>query len=111
MAVSSYSGTQSSGTVKIVMDLRQDVGKTHVVIVEDIVDTGRTLHYLVELLRARGPLSVQCCALVRKPSMAKVVVDVKYIGFDMDPVWVVGYGLDYNEARTKRREKDKNRAF
>jgi hypoxanthine phosphoribosyltransferase len=68
-----------------------------VVIVEDIVDTGRTLHYLVDLLRARGPLGVECCALVRKPSMAKVAVEVRYVGFDMDPVWVVGYGLDYNE--------------
>ena len=97
MAVSSYSGTQSRGAVKIVMDMRQDIADAHVIIVEDIVDTGRTLAFLVELLKTRGPASVECCALVRKPSAAKVAVDVKYIGFEMDPVWVVGYGLDYNE--------------
>ena len=97
MAVSSYKGTQSSGSVKIVMDLRQDIADAHVIIVEDIVDTGRTLAFLVDLLRTRGPASVECCALVRKPSAATVAVQVNYVGFEMDPVWVVGYGLDYNE--------------
>merc|ERR1719197_1982614 len=97
MAVSSYQGTQSTGAVKIVMDLRQNIEGAHVIIVEDIVDTGRTLAFLVDLLRTRGPASVECCSLVRKPSAAKVAVDVRYVGFEMDPVWVVGYGLDYNE--------------
>lgn len=97
MAVSSYQGTHSSGSVKIVMDLRQDIAGAHVIVVEDIVDTGRTLAFLVDLLRTRGPASVQLCALVRKPSAAKVAVDVRYVGFEMDPVWVVGYGLDYEE--------------
>lgn len=97
MAVSSYSGTTSSGTVKIVMDLRQNVEGAHVIIVEDILDTGRTLHYLMELMRGRGPASVECCTLVRKPAMAKVDVPAKYVGFDCAPLWLVGYGLDYNE--------------
>jgi hypoxanthine phosphoribosyltransferase len=97
MAVSSYKGVTSSGSVKIIMDLRQDIEAAHVIVVEDIVDTGRTLAFLVELLQTRGPASVQCCALVRKPSSAVIKVDCKYIGFEMDPVWVVGYGLDYNE--------------
>lgn len=80
------------------MDLRHNIEDHHVIVVEDILDSGRTLHYLMGLLRGRGPRSVECCVLVRKPTMVKVDVPARYVGFDMDPPqWVVGYGLDYNE--------------
>ena len=98
MAVSSYgSGTKSSGVVRIMKDLDRDITGRDVLIVEDIVDSGLTLSWLVANLASRGPASVQVCTLLRKPASAKVVVDVRYVGFDIDPEFVVGYGLDFAE--------------
>ena len=98
MAVSSYgSGTQSSGVVRILKDLDADVMGRHVLIVEDIVDSGLTLSWLVSNLEARGAASVAVVALLRKPAAAKVQVDVKWVGFEIPNEFVVGYGLDYDE--------------
>jgi tRNA(Ile)-lysidine synthase len=98
MAVSSYgSGTKSSGVVRILKDLDKDISGRDVLIVEDIVDSGLTLSWLVANLRSRGPASVEICTLLRKPASAKVDVEVKYVGFDIDPEFVIGYGLDYDE--------------
>jgi tRNA(Ile)-lysidine synthase len=98
MAVSSYgSGTKSSGVVRILKDLDGDITGRNVLIVEDIIDSGLTLSWLVSNLRSRGPASVEICTLLRKPAAAKVEVDVRYVGFDIDPEFVVGYGLDYDE--------------
>ncbi len=98
MAVSSYgSGTKSSGVVRILKDLDTDLIGRHVLIVEDIVDSGLTLSWLLSNLRSRGPASVEVAALLRKPEAAKVQVDVKYVGFDIPSEFVVGYGLDYAE--------------
>lgn len=98
MAVSSYGGQgATSGAVRVVMDLRESVEGRHVLVVEDIVDTGRTLHYLMELLRTRDPASVRASALVRKRDRHEVDVPVDYLGFDIPDVWAVGYGLDYAE--------------
>ncbi len=98
MAVSSYgSGTKSSGVVRILKDLDTDLIGRHVLIVEDIVDSGLTLSWLLSNLRSRGPASVEVATLLRKPEAAKVEVDVKYVGFDIPPEFVVGYGLDYAE--------------
>lgn len=98
MAVSSYeNGSQESSAVRLVMDMRKNIEGKHVLLVEDIVDTGRTLHFLEELLTARKPSSVKTCALVRKPDRVKVDAKIDYLGFEIPDVWVVGYGLDYDE--------------
>jgi len=98
MAVSSYgSGTVSSGVVRILKDLDADVLGRHVLIVEDIVDSGLTLSWLAHNLTNRGAVSVKVVALLRKPAAAKVEVDVEWIGFDLPNEFVVGYGLDWNE--------------
>ena len=98
MAVSSYgSGTVSSGVVRILKDLDADVLGRHVVIVEDIIDSGLTLSWLVGNLEARGAASVEVVALLRKPAAAKVEVNVGLFGFDIPNEFVVGYGLDYAE--------------
>lgn len=98
MAVSSYgSGTQSSGVVRILKDLDTDITGRTVLIVEDIIDSGLTLSWLLANLRSRGPESVEICALLRKPEAAKVEIDVKYVGYDIPNAFVVGYGLDYAE--------------
>lgn len=98
MAVSSYgSGTKTSGVVRILKDLDQDVAGRHVLIVEDIIDSGLTLSWLVGNLSSRGAASVEIATLLRKPDAAKVEVDVKYVGFDIPTEFVVGYGLDYAE--------------
>ena len=98
MAVSSYgSGTKSSGVVRILKDLDRDITGREVVIVEDIVDTGLTLGWLKANLESRGAKSVEILTMLRKPEAAKVVVDVKYVGFDIPTEFVVGYGLDFNE--------------
>lgn len=97
MAVSSYgSGTRSSGVVRILKDLDRDITGRHVLIIEDIVDTGLTLSWLVANLGSRAPASVSVCALLRKPEAAKVDVAVDYVGFDIADAFVVGYGLDYD---------------
>ncbi|WP_309081710.1 hypoxanthine phosphoribosyltransferase [Zhihengliuella sp.] len=98
MAVSSYgSGTTSSGVVRILKDLDTDLMGKHVLIVEDIIDSGLTLSWLKSNLVSRGPASVEVCALLRKPEAAKVDIDVKYVGFDIPNEFVVGYGLDFAE--------------
>ncbi len=98
MAVSSYgSGTKSSGVVRILKDLDRDITGRHVLIIEDIVDSGVTLSWLVANLGSRGPASVEVCALLRKPEAAKVEVALKYVGFDIPNEFVVGYGLDFAE--------------
>ena len=98
MAVSSYgSGTKSSGVVRILKDLDTDINGRHVLIVEDIIDTGLTLSWLVSNLNSRGPASVEICTLLRKPDALQMTVDVKYVGYDIPNAFVVGYGLDYAE--------------
>ena len=98
IAVSSYgTGSRSSGAVRLVMDVRGNIGNKHVLIVEDIVDTGHTLKYLMGLFESHRPASVRTCALVRKAERAEVDVEVDYLGFDIGDEWVVGYGLDYAE--------------
>jgi hypoxanthine phosphoribosyltransferase len=98
MAVSSYgSGTKSSGVVRILKDLDCDITGRHVLVVEDIIDSGLTLSWLVRNLQSRGPASLRVCTLLRKPGAARVDVDVSYIGFDIPNAFVIGYGLDYAE--------------
>ncbi len=98
MAVSSYgSATTSSGVVRILKDLDRDIADQHVLIVEDIIDSGLTLSWLLKNLRARRPASIEVVALLRKPDAVKVHVPVKYVGFDIPNEFVVGYGLDYAE--------------
>ncbi|MGI5126313.1 hypoxanthine phosphoribosyltransferase [Pseudonocardia sp. CA-107938] len=98
MAVSSYgSSTSSSGVVRILKDLDRDIADRHVLIVEDIIDSGLTLSWLLKNLETRGPASLDVCALLRKPEAVKVDVPVKYVGFDIPNEFVVGYGLDYAE--------------
>ena len=98
MAVSSYGGaTSSSGVVRILKDLDRDISGQHVLIVEDVVDSGRTLSWLVRNLQARHPASLEICTLLRKPDADKVKVAVRYVGFDVGPEFVVGYGLDFAE--------------
>ena len=98
MAVSSYgSGTKSSGVVRIMKDLDRDITGRHVLVVEDILDSGLTLSWLLRNLRSRGPASVEVLTMLRKPDAVKVDVDVKYVGYDIPNEFVVGYGLDYAE--------------
>jgi hypoxanthine phosphoribosyltransferase len=105
MAVSSYgAGTQSSGVVKILKDLDSDLSGRDVLIVEDIIDSGLTLSWLLGNLRSRGAASIEICALLRKPDAAKVEVDVKYLGFDIPNQFVVGYGLDFAEKYRNLRD-------
>ncbi len=98
MAVASYgTATKSSGVVRIVKDLDLDLSDKHVLIIEDIVDSGLTLSYLQKYLYAKHPLSVETCCLLVKTGNQKVDLDIKYIGFEITNEFVVGYGLDYNE--------------
>jgi hypoxanthine phosphoribosyltransferase len=98
MAVSSYgSSTSSSGVVRILKDLDRDIAGRNVVIIEDIVDSGLMLSWLLKNLASRRPASLEVCALLRKPDAVKVDVPVKYVGFDIPNEFVVGYGLDYAE--------------
>jgi hypoxanthine phosphoribosyltransferase len=98
MAVSSYgSSTTSSGVVRILKDLDRDIAGQHVLIVEDIIDSGLTLSWLLKNLHSRNPASVRVVALLRKPDAIKVEVTVEYVGFDIPNEFVVGYGLDYAE--------------
>lgn len=98
MAISSYgSGTKSSGVVRILKDLDADISGQHVLIVEDIVDSGLTLSWLVRNLESRGPASVRVCALLRKPSAMQMDVEVAYTGFDIADEFVIGYGLDFDQ--------------
>jgi hypoxanthine phosphoribosyltransferase len=96
--VSSYgSGTKSSGVVRILKDLDTDITGRHVLVVEDIVDSGLTLSWLVGNLRSRNPASLAVCAMLRKPAALRTEVSVAYTGFDIGNEFVIGYGLDYAE--------------
>ena len=98
MSVSSYGGdTKSSGVVKIVKDLDEAIEGKDVLIVEDILDTGLTLHYLTEILKHRSPASIEVCTLMDKPERRKADIHAKYVGFTIPDAFVVGYGLDYDE--------------
>lgn len=96
MALSSYGKTTTSGAVRILMDLREPIEGRHVLIVEDILDSGKTLSYLQRILNDRRPASLRTCVLVRK-KRAHLDIPVDYLGFEIPDVWVVGYGLDYAE--------------
>jgi hypoxanthine phosphoribosyltransferase len=98
MAISSYgSSTSSSGVVRILKDLDRDIAGKHVLVVEDIIDSGLTLSWLLKNLASRHPASLEVMALLRKPDAVKVEVPVRYLGFDIPNEFVVGYGLDYAE--------------
>ncbi|WP_405087520.1 hypoxanthine phosphoribosyltransferase [Microbispora sp. NBC_01389] len=98
MAVSSYgAGTKSSGVVRVLKDLDTDIAGRHVLVVEDIIDSGLTLSWLLNNLRSRNPASVEICTLLRKPDAVKVELDVRYVGFDIPNEFVIGFGLDYAE--------------
>lgn len=98
MVVSSYGGgTETSGSVQIVTDMRNDVRGRHVLIVEDIIDSGLTLREIIAHLRVRGPASIAVCTLLSKPARRRVSLDVRYLGFEIPDVFVVGYCLDFNE--------------
>jgi len=96
IALSSYNrGAVSTGAVRLIMDTRASVTGRHVLIVEDIVDTGYTLDYLLRNFRARKPASLRACVLLSKPECRQIEVPIDYLGFEIPDVWVVGYGLDY----------------
>lgn len=97
ICVSSYAGASSSGAVRLMLDLREDARGKDLLVVEDIVDTGLTLRYLLENLRARQPRSLEVCALLDKPECRKTGVSAKYVGFSIPNEFVVGFGLDYRE--------------
>ena len=98
IAVSSYgASSKRSGAVRLVMDVRGSIENRHVIIVEDIVDTGHTLSYLMGVMRSHRPASIATCTLLHKPSCAEVDVPLDYVGFTIPDEWVVGYGLDYAE--------------
>lgn len=98
MAVSSYgSATKTSGVVRILKDLDYEITGRNVLLVEDIIDSGLTLNYLLRYLRARRPASLEVCALLRKSGIQQVAVDIKYEGFEIPAEFVVGYGLDYGQ--------------
>lgn len=96
IALSSYDRANASGGVRLIMDARVSLAGRHVLIVEDILDSGNTLAYLLRLFRARAPASLRTCVLVRKPN-PEVAVEVDYVGFEIPDEWVVGYGLDYDD--------------
>ena len=104
IAVTSYgaSQTEDPGAVRLLMDVRHDVAGQDVLIVEDIVDTGHTLSYLLRMLGARGPATLRTCALLHKPDRTDTGVAIDFLGFEIPDVWVVGYGLDYAERHRTR---------
>lgn len=105
MAVSSYgAGTQSSGVVRILKDLSQDIEGRHVIVVEDIIDTGLTLSYLISNLESRGTASIEIMTMFRKPDAAQIEVPVRYVGFDIPNEFVVGFGLDFAEKYRNLRD-------
>jgi hypoxanthine phosphoribosyltransferase len=105
IAVSSYGATtKSSGEVKLIKDLDQGLDGRDLIVIEDIVDTGLTLNYLLKVLKARGPRSLKVASLLSKPSRRLVETPVDYVGFTIDDLFVVGYGLDYNERYRNLRD-------
>jgi len=98
IAVSNYEhGSTPSGAVRLVMDVRKSIQDRHVIVVEDIVDTGQTIHYLINMLKSRGPASIRTCALLHKEHKTEMDIDIDYLGFSIGDEWVVGYGLDFAE--------------
>lgn len=98
VAVASYRGTDTlPGQPQLILDVATDLAGRHVLLVEDIVDTGQTVSCLMQLLAERHPASLRCCSLLRKPERLRQTVTVDYVGFDIPDVWVVGYGLDYDQ--------------
>lgn len=98
LVVNSYGDSQeTSGVVRVIKDLKEDIRRRHVLLVEDIIDTGLTVDYLLKNLQTRSPLSLEVCALLSKPVRRKVEVPIKYIGFEVPDKFVVGYGLDYKQ--------------
>jgi hypoxanthine phosphoribosyltransferase len=98
MAISSYgASTDSSGVVRILKDLDINIERRHVLVVEDIIDSGLTLQYLIRNLEAREPASLEVCALLTKPGRREIDVDVRYVGFEIPNRFVIGYGLDFAE--------------
>lgn len=99
MAITSYGGTrvESSGVVRILMDLNTNIENRHVLIVEDIIDTGRTLHYITENFKTRDPATLKICTLLNKPDRREVEIKLDYVGFNIPNEFVVGYGLDFDE--------------
>lgn len=97
--VSSYEGTESTGKIKVSKDITASIEGQNVIIVEDIIDTGRTLSYLVEHLKEKNPKSIEICTLLSKPSRRIIDLEVKYIGFQIDDLFVIGYGLDDNQNK------------
>lgn len=97
LAVSSYSGTASTGSVRVLLDLRESPEGRDILIVEDIIDTGLTISSITDAIRAHKPKSLEVCALLDKPSCRKIPFSPKYVGFEISNEFVVGYGLDYNE--------------
>ena len=97
MSVSSYSGTKSTGVVRIIKDVDQSIEGKHVLIVEDIIDSGLTLSHLKELLATRKPASIAVCSAFDKPACKEVEVNCEYLGISLPDAFVVGYGLDYNQ--------------
>ena len=105
MAISSYgSGTKSSGVVRILKDLDTDITGRHVLIVDEIIDSGLTLSWLTSNLSSREPASVEICTLLRKPEALQMPVEVRYVGWDIPNEFVVGYGLDYRERYRNLRD-------
>ena len=105
MAVSSYgSGTKSSGVVRILKDLDTDITNRHVIVVDEIIDTGLTLSWLISNLASRNPASLEICTLLRKPEASRMDVPVRYVGWDIPNEFVVGYGLDYRERYRNLRD-------
>jgi hypoxanthine phosphoribosyltransferase len=102
IALASYDASDRRGVaVRLLLDLRRDIAGDHVLVVEDIVDSGHTLAFLLETLSARHPASLRTCSLLRKPSRLEVAAPIDYLGFDIPDLWVVGYGLDYaGQSRT-----------
>ena len=94
--ISSYSGTQSTGNVQTVMGLEKDLSGRHIIVVEDIIDTGRTLHFFLDHLQAQSPASIEVVAFLRKPEAVQFDIETEYVGFDIENRFVVGYGLDYD---------------
>ena len=97
MKVSSYSGTESTGKIKLSLDISQNIENKDIIVIEDIVDTGLTLSYVCDYLKERNPKSVKICTLLDKKARRKKEVNVDYVGFEIDDLFVVGYGLDYDE--------------
>ena len=98
MAISRYDGGRNKGAVRLIKDLDEAVEGRHLIFVEDIIDTGLTLNYLLRILRARGPASLEVCTLFNKPDHRLIDIPLKYRGFDLPDRFVVGYGLDYKEG-------------